>query len=435
MASASLVTFLRQGILRRVRARRLAPLAIFSGIVMGCLWPAVAAARTPTHVACVGDSITYGYLASSPSASYPSDLQKMFGSSVSVMNFGHSSATMLSVGDLPYQKQSEYTAATSFVSGAGASATVAVVIMLGTNDSKPGNWMSGGSTRATQFQTDTAAMVDHFAQLGTHPTVYLAIPPRVYTNTFGIDDAVMQNQIDPILRDVAASKGLATIDVDTPTTSHAELFSDGVHPTDTGYTLVAMIVHTALVSGGSGGGGAGGAAGTGGGGGGSAHSGGTSGGGHGGPAGGATGSGGTSPGGTGGASSTGGAGTGGAGTGGTPASGTGGTGTGGTHGTGGTQGTGGTPGTGGAGTGGANLGSGGQVAATGGVTSSSTGGTGGSNSAATGGRSTGGGETNGSGGGCAIGAGGLGDGCPERGVALSILVLLVARARRKRGSA
>src|SRR6476646_9911517 len=69
--------------------------------------------RTPTHVACVGDSITYGYLASSSSKSYPSDLQAMFGTGVKVMNFGRNSATLLSTGDLPYVNQTEYTAATT----------------------------------------------------------------------------------------------------------------------------------------------------------------------------------------------------------------------------------------------------------------------------------------------------------------------------------
>ena len=52
--------------------------------------------RMPTHVACVGDSITYGYGASSGSKSYPSVLQTMF-NGVTVMNFGRNSATLLSV--------------------------------------------------------------------------------------------------------------------------------------------------------------------------------------------------------------------------------------------------------------------------------------------------------------------------------------------------
>jgi lysophospholipase L1-like esterase len=137
--------------------------------------------RTPTHVACVGDSITFGYLASN-GKDYPSDLQAIFGSSVKVMNFGRNSATLLSTGDTPYitvDNGSHYTAATSFVSGAGASAVVDVIIMLGTNDTKSNNWMpTAGMTRATQFMTDLSNMVDHFTNLSTHPVVYLALPRR-----------------------------------------------------------------------------------------------------------------------------------------------------------------------------------------------------------------------------------------------------------------
>ena len=60
--------------------------------------PVHAEPRVPTHVACVGDSITYGYLASSSSKSYPSDMQAMFGAGVKVMNYGRNSATLLSTG-------------------------------------------------------------------------------------------------------------------------------------------------------------------------------------------------------------------------------------------------------------------------------------------------------------------------------------------------
>ena len=161
---------------------------------------AAAQVRTPTHVACVGDSITYGYMASSASASYPSVLQNLFGSSVQVKNYGHNSATMLSTGDLPYQTVSEYTAATTFVSNAGATAVVDVIIMLGTNDSKSYNWMAGTGTRAQQFVTDCGAMVDHFASLPTHPLVYLAFPPRAFANSYGISGTVIHDQILPLIQ-------------------------------------------------------------------------------------------------------------------------------------------------------------------------------------------------------------------------------------------
>jgi MYXO-CTERM domain-containing protein len=224
---------------------------------------AQAQVRMPTHVACVGDSITYGYAASSASAAYPSVLQTLFGSSVQVKNYGHSSATMLSVGDLPYQNQTEYTAATTFASGAGATAVVDVIIMLGTNDSKSYNWMVGTGTRAQQFVTDCGAMVDHFASLPTHPLVYLAFPPRAFANTYGISGTIIHDQILPLIQQVATAKGVPIIDVDTPTASLSNLFPDGVHPNDTGYTLVAQIMYDGLLAprGGGGQGGAGGRAG------------------------------------------------------------------------------------------------------------------------------------------------------------------------------
>jgi len=204
--------------------------------------------RMPTHVACVGDSITSGFMASSASAAYPSVLQNLFGSSVQVMNYGHISATMLSVGDLPYQNQPEYTSATTFASGAGATAVVDVIIMLGTNDSKSYNWMVGAGTRAQQFVTDCGAMVDHFASLPTHPLVYLAFPPRAFANSYGISGTIIHDQILPLIQQVATAKGVPVIDVDTPTASLSNLFPDGVHPNDTGYALIAQVMYDGLLA-------------------------------------------------------------------------------------------------------------------------------------------------------------------------------------------
>ncbi len=282
--------------------------AALVGTLAAVVGSAQAATLVPTHVACVGDSITQGVGASSGNTNYPADLQALFGSSVQVKNFGHSGATMLSVGDLPYQQQSEYASATTFVSGAGSGAVVDVIIMLGTNDSKPYNWTVGTSTRAEQFRTDCAAMVDHFAQLPTHPLVYLALPPHAYANSYQISGTVIHDQILPILRAVAAAKGIPIIDIDTPTTGHPELFPDGVHPNDAGYKILAQTIHDGLLAsvdgtggssaGGSGGGGAGKAGGADGG------SGGSAGRGSGGrPAGGAAGAGQGGTGGAGGSSS------------------------------------------------------------------------------------------------------------------------------------
>jgi len=211
-----------------------------------------AAPRVPTHVACVGDSITYGYGSSNQATkSYPANLQMLFGSGVQVKNFGHNGATMLSApyGDLPYEDQSEYSAATSFVSGAGASAVVDVIIMLGTNDSKPFNWTPSGKPKNDQqFLSDYRAMVEHFSALPSKPRIFLALPLATGNSPCcSIDGTVIHNEVLPLIKQLAAEKSLPTIDLNTPTTGHPEYFGDGVHPTDDAYALVAKWMHDGLL--------------------------------------------------------------------------------------------------------------------------------------------------------------------------------------------
>jgi acyl-CoA thioesterase-1 len=217
--------------------------------------PAQAAGpRLPTHVACVGDSITAGVGDSTadggpPLGPYPTQLGTILSGEdpgVIVQNFGHSGATLLSSGDTPYVQQVEYQEATTFVSNAGANSVVDVVIMLGTNDSKPANWQSGAN--ATEFTSDYIALVQHFAGLATAPQIYLVLPPAAFTNTYTIDGTVLLQQIDPLIRAVATQENTGLIDLYTPTANMPQLFDDGVHPNDVGYTLVASTVASALLA-------------------------------------------------------------------------------------------------------------------------------------------------------------------------------------------
>jgi sialate O-acetylesterase len=157
------------------KARTLLP---FSSISILLLASAVhAEPRKPTHVACVGDSITAGSGASDAAHNYVSQLQTMLGNGVQVRNFGRSGATMLGpdYGDLPYIEQTQYTDATTFVDTAGPNAVVSVVIILGANDSKPFNW-DEPQKNDQQYKKDYLAMVDHFANLQTKPAVYVGFP-------------------------------------------------------------------------------------------------------------------------------------------------------------------------------------------------------------------------------------------------------------------
>jgi acyl-CoA thioesterase I len=206
--------------------------------------------RKPTHVACVGDSITAGSGASDASKNYVSLLQGLLGNTVQVKNFGHSGATLLSAGfgDLPYNMQSEYTGATDFVSSAGAGSVVSVVIMLGTNDSKPYNWEPANKPKNDQqYLTDYRAMVDHFAGLPTKPVVYVAYPLATGTNPCcSIRGEVIHDQELPLIKQLAMEKHVPIIDLNTATLNHPEYFGDGVHPTDAGYVVMANLVKKGL---------------------------------------------------------------------------------------------------------------------------------------------------------------------------------------------
>lgn len=206
--------------------------------------------RKPTHIACVGDSITYGAESSNPTTkSYPAQLQGLLGNSVQVKNFGNSGSTMLSAGfgDKPYVQQAEYTAATTFVSNAGASAVVSVIIILGANDSKPYNWDPAAGKNDQQYLKDYRAMVEHFAGLATKPTIYLGYPLATGTNPCcSIRGNVIHDEQIPLIKQLAMEKHLPIIDLNTPTTNHPEYFADGVHPNDNGYLVLANLVKKGL---------------------------------------------------------------------------------------------------------------------------------------------------------------------------------------------
>ena len=96
--------------------------------------PLMAIAQEKIKVACVGNSVTYGYGHKNPGeTSYPTQLQQMLGGEYEVRNFGHSGATLLNKGHRPYTSLPEYKAVLEF-------APDIIVIHLGLNDTDPRNW-------------------------------------------------------------------------------------------------------------------------------------------------------------------------------------------------------------------------------------------------------------------------------------------------------
>jgi lysophospholipase L1-like esterase len=188
-------------------------------------------------VACVGDSITAGYALQNPGVeSYPAQLQALLGNGYTVGNFGLSGATVLKQSDYTYWNTAPYRNSQKFKPNI-------VVIMLGTNDSKPWNW------NAAKFDADYRALIAKYQGLQTHPRVYICLPPPVFTpNPFGtaFDPAFVQNTLVPAVRAVATATGVTLIDNNTPLLNEPGLFSDGVHPTPQGAGVIAATVGMSL---------------------------------------------------------------------------------------------------------------------------------------------------------------------------------------------
>ncbi len=95
--------------------------------------------ENPLRVACVGNSVTYGYgLANRERDAYPVRLQAMLESAYGtkrfeVGNFGHSGSTLLKKGHHPYMNLTEFRQAMEFKADG-------VVIHLRLNHTDPRNW-------------------------------------------------------------------------------------------------------------------------------------------------------------------------------------------------------------------------------------------------------------------------------------------------------
>jgi lysophospholipase L1-like esterase len=189
---------------------------------------------TAARIACVGDSITFGYGLADPSTqSYPAVLAAELGSAHTLENFGVSGATLLKNGDRPYWEETSFGASTSFDPDV-------VVIMLGTNDAKPQNW-----TREAEFAPDYLELIEHYRLLGA--LVYVATPPPVFgAGAFDISPTVVAGEVVPLVRTLAEDANAPLVDVFTALSEEAQNFPDTVHPNAAGAALIADAVAAAL---------------------------------------------------------------------------------------------------------------------------------------------------------------------------------------------
>lgn len=175
------------------------------------------------RVICVGDSITKnGY--------WEHNLLGALPQNYTVEGFGVNAATALRNGMKNDGTPMGYVGTEVYADSLKTAPDI-VVIMLGTNDAKPVNW-DGIADNPRRFIADTVALVRTYQQLGSAPTVFLALPPTVHKPYSTITEEALVQKVIPALRQAAEDTGALLIDTHTATKDAGEHFRDGVHPSD-----------------------------------------------------------------------------------------------------------------------------------------------------------------------------------------------------------
>jgi lysophospholipase L1-like esterase len=181
------------------------------------------------RVACVGDSITWGGKKVRGKA-YPGVLGRMLGDKWEVKNFGQSGRTLLRKGNKPYDTQP-----------AKDYAPNVVIIKLGTNDSKGANW-----NKKSDFVQDYVSLIQEFKGLKSKPKIWICKPVPAFPGKFGISGKVVEEEIVPMIDEVAKQASVPVIDLFTALSGKKEMFPDTVHPDAAGHKIMADTVYAAI---------------------------------------------------------------------------------------------------------------------------------------------------------------------------------------------
>lgn len=198
------------------------------------------------HIACVGDSITYGAGVAdadgnrSEDVTWPYMLEERFNHEVQVLNYGVCGRTLMhntgySYTDTDYFRLSQECGANGYL------------ILLGTNDSKAELW------DAAAYEAELEEFAASYLNLPGTPDVVLVTPPCAFaedgseTAAYGIRNDVIRDEICPIIKRTAGKLGIRCFDLYAESESHPEWFADGVHPNAEGNRAIAEFIHRSIM--------------------------------------------------------------------------------------------------------------------------------------------------------------------------------------------
>lgn len=191
------------------------------------------------RIACVGDSITFGtgVIWNRKRDAWPYQLGRLLGEKYQVVNYGISGASVQKESDKPYRAD--------FMKNVEQMETEAVILMLGSNDSKACNWNS------EQFEKAYSEAIERLK--ASTKNLYVMIPPKAFVVRFrrkvkfGIRNEVIRDEINPIILRLSKTHNVPVIDLYQLTEDYPEYFEDGVHPNKLGNKVIAKHVFYQLL--------------------------------------------------------------------------------------------------------------------------------------------------------------------------------------------
>ena len=189
-------------------------------------------------VACVGDSITYGFhIDNWFFHNYPYILQVLLGSGYYVRNFGLSGSTAMRSAKMSYRRFPNYCKSLKFLPDV-------IVIMFGTNDANAQNW-NGPEVYTAEYRE----LLQSYRELSSRLMILLMTPPLPLYPKTEVDRAMNEHilQEQDCVKALAEEQDAQLIDLCEKTKDHPDWFQpDGVHPNAKGAMEIAHIIYDAI---------------------------------------------------------------------------------------------------------------------------------------------------------------------------------------------
>lgn len=203
-------------------------------VSIGFHFESVAQKKT-IKVACIGDSVTAGYLLSDAAKeSYPSQLQILMGEQYEVRNFGHSGATLLKKGSTPYASTKECADAIVYRPDIA-------IIHLGLNDTDPRNWPNYNA----EFDADYSWLLDVLKKQNPAVKIYICRLTPIFNEHLRFKSGTRDWfwQIQSHITNIAKANQVNLIDLHEKLYHRPDLFPDALHPAKEGATILAKTVY------------------------------------------------------------------------------------------------------------------------------------------------------------------------------------------------